>query len=111
MTEFLRSQAQSILVTDFFHVGSVAGQRSYALFVIEIELRVVHLLGFTTNPNGQWTTQMERNLVWELQEAKRSIGFLITDRDAEFTAAYDELLRSDCVETLAAGAGTACEVS
>jgi putative transposase len=99
-SEFLRSQAQSMLATDFFHVDAVNGQRHYALFVIEIERRVVHLLGVTTNPNGRWVTQLARNLVCDLQEAKRSITFLVRDRDAKFTATFDEVLRSEGIETI-----------
>lgn len=99
-SEFLHSQASSMLATDFFHIDSVNVQRHYALFVISIERRVVHLLGVTTNPNGQWVTQMARNLVWDLQEAKRTICFLIRDRDTKFTAAFDEVLRSEGIETV-----------
>jgi transposase InsO family protein len=88
------------LATDFFHVDAVDGQRYYALFVIEIEHRVVHLLGVTTTPNGQWVTQMARKLAWDLQEAKRTIGFLIRDRDTKFTAAFDEVLRGEGIETV-----------
>jgi hypothetical protein len=89
-----------MLATDFFHVDTVSGQRHCTLFVIEIERRVVHLLGVTTNPDGQWITQMARNLVWDLQEAKRTIRFLIRDRDTKFTAAFDEVLRSEGIETV-----------
>jgi len=99
-SEFLRSQARSMLATDFFHVDTVAGQRYYGLFVIEIERRVVHLLGVTTNPNGPWVTQMARNLAWELQEAKCTTRFLIRDRDTKFTAAFDEVLRSEGIDTI-----------
>jgi putative transposase len=97
---FLRSQVHSMLATDFFHIDSVNGHRYYALFVIEIERRVVHLLGVTTNPNGQWVAQMARNLVWDLQDAKRTIRFLIRDRDTKFTAAFDEVLRSEGIKTI-----------
>ena len=97
---YLRSQAQSLLATDFFHVDAVNGQRYYAPFAIEIERRVVHLLGVTTNLNGHWVTQMARNLVWDLEEAKRAIRFLIGDRDTKFTAAFGEVLRSAGIETV-----------
>lgn len=100
-SEFLRSQARSMLATDYFHVDTVAGQRYYGLFVIEIERRVVQLLGVTTNPNGPWVTQMARNLAWELQEAKCTTRFLIRDRDTKFTAAFDEVLRSEGIDTIA----------
>lgn len=99
-SEFLRAQAESMLATDFFHVDTVGGRRFYALFVIEIDRRVVHLLGITTNPNGVWVTQMARNLVFELTEAKRTIRFLIRDRDTKFTAAFDEVLRTEGIETI-----------
>ncbi len=99
-SEFLGSQAQSMLATDFFHIDAVNGRRYYALFVIEINRRVVHFLGVTTNPNGQWVTQMARNLVWDLEEANRAIRFLIRDRDTKFTAAFDEVLRFAGIETI-----------
>jgi len=99
-SDFLRSQAHRVLATDFTPIDAVTGQRYYALFVIEIERRVVHLLGVTTTPNGQWVTQMARKLAWDLQEAKRTIGFLIRDRDTKFTAAFDEVLRAEGIETV-----------
>jgi len=99
-SEFLRTQAQSMLATDFFHVDTVGGRRFYALFVIELDRRVVRLLGVTTNPNGRWVTQMARNLVFDLSEAKLTIRFLIRDRDTKFTAAFDEVLRTEGIETI-----------
>jgi len=71
---------------------------SHAPFVIEIERRVVHLLGVTTIPKHQWVAQIERILVWDLQEAKRTIRFLMRDRDAGFTAPFGEVLRSEGIE-------------
>ena len=68
-TEFIRSQAKTMLATDFFHVDTVFGQRFYGFFVIEIQSRIVHLLAVTASPNGPWMAQMARNLAFELQEA------------------------------------------
>ena len=99
-SDFIRAQANSLLATDFFHVDTVFGQRFYGLFVIEIDTRVVHLLGVTTHPNGVWMAQMARNLVFNLHDSARKVRFFVRDRDAKFTAAFDEVLRSEGITTI-----------
>jgi transposase InsO family protein len=97
---FLSAQAKGIVATDFFHVDTVLLRRYYVLFVIELERRVVHVLGVTTNPNGPWVTQVARNLAADLEEAGRRFRFLIRDRDTKFTASFDEALTSIGVKTI-----------
>jgi hypothetical protein len=57
---FLRAQAQSILAVDFFTVETIALQRLYVLFFIELGSRRVHLAGSTANPTGAWVTHSRR---------------------------------------------------
>ena len=71
---FLRAQAQSMLAVDFFTVETIALQRLYVLFFIELGSRRVHLAGCTANPTGPWVTQQARQFAWTLQERARIVS-------------------------------------
>src|SRR6266542_3683875 len=95
---FLRRQAASLLACDFFTVETVTLRRLYVLFFIELGSRRVHLAGCTTNPSGAWVLQQARNLSFtSLFERTR---FLIHDRESKFTAAFDEVFRSEGIRVI-----------
>jgi transposase InsO family protein len=97
---FLRAQAASMIACDFFTVDTVGLRRLYVLFFIELHCRRVRLAGCTSNPNGSWVTQQARNLMIDLPDRNRPLRFLVHDRDAKFSAAFDEVFRSEGVEII-----------
>jgi putative transposase len=91
--EFLHRQAASIVACDFFTVETAFLRRHYVLFFIEIESRRVHLAGLSANPDGRWVAQQARNL--SFSDALAQPRFVSHDRDAKFTAAFDQIFRTD----------------
>jgi putative transposase len=92
--EFLRSQAQGILALDFFTADLLNGTKVYVLAVIEHGTRRIRILGATEHPVQSRVVQQARNLLMDLEDAGTGVKFVLHDRDASFTAAFDAVVQA-----------------
>jgi transposase InsO family protein len=92
--QFLRSQAQGILALDFFTAYLINGTKAYVLAAIEHGTRRIWILGATEHPVQSWVVQQARNLLMDLEEAGTRAKFVLHDRDASFTAAFDAVFQA-----------------
>ena len=97
---FLRSQAEGIVACDFFTADLLDGTKVYVLAVIEHATRRIRILGSTLHPTGQWTTQMARNMLMDLDGSAATVKFLVRDRGSNFTAAFDSVLADAGIRTV-----------
>jgi putative transposase len=72
--QFLRTQAATMLATDFFHVDcAVTLRRLYCLFVMEAGSCYVHIPGITANPDGLRAVQQVRKPADGLRGSRRRL--------------------------------------
>src|SRR5262249_53185663 len=72
----------------------------YVLFVVEVHSRAMHLVGITAHPTGAWVARQARNLLMDLEEQGHRFRYLIRDRDAKFTAAFDAVFTAAGVDVV-----------
>jgi putative transposase len=100
---FLRSQAHAILACDFFTTTALNGTTYYVFAVIEHATRRIRVLGVTAHPTAEWTTQIAKNLIMDLQDANATVKYLIRDRDSKFTRAFDAVFEAEGLEIITTG--------
>jgi len=81
-------------------VETIALQRLYELFFIELGGRRVYFAGCTVSPTGPWVTQQARQFGWTLQERPGSFRYLIRDRDSKFTRDFDAVFASEGIRII-----------
>jgi putative transposase len=91
---FLQAEATSLLACDFLTVETAFLQRIYVLFFISLATRRIEYVACSANPDGRWVTQQARNLVMQLGD-EQPFRFLVHDRDAKFSHAFDDVFRSE----------------
>jgi transposase len=87
--EFLRSWRWTFFTADLLN-----GTKVYVLAVIEHGTRRIRVLGATESPVQSWVVQQARNLLMDLDDAGLSVKFILHDRDASFTAAFDAVFQA-----------------
>jgi putative transposase len=97
---FVRQHAATMLACDFFTVDTVLLRRLYVLVFICVGTRRIEYVACTSNPDGAWMLQQARNLRMDLDDHSGQPRFLIRDRDAKFTHAFDALFRSGGVRVI-----------
>src|SRR5215472_5907445 len=98
--QFLRSQAEAILASDFFTVEVLDGTQAHVLAVIEHAPRPIRILGVTLHPTGEWTTQQARHPIMDLGGQTQRVKSMIRDRGSNFTAAFDAVLADAGIRTV-----------
>jgi transposase InsO family protein len=87
---FVRNHARETLACDFFVTVTATFRLVYVFVVLEIGTRRILHWNATDHPTTDWTAQQFRSAV----TGDKPYRFLVHDRDAVFSAAVDDTLRS-----------------
>jgi putative transposase len=83
-----------MLALDFFTADLLNGTKVYVLVAIEHGTCRIRILGATEHPIQSWVVQQARNLLMDLEDAKTSVKFVLHDRDASFTTAFNAVFQA-----------------
>ena len=102
-SQFLKLHWDVLAATDFFtvEVSTWHGLVTYyVLVVMELATRRVHIAGITPHPTAAFMQQCARQLTDPYDGFLSGKRYLIHDRDAKFTQAFDTLLKASSVEPI-----------
>jgi transposase InsO family protein len=71
--------------------------------VIEHATRRIHVLGATVHPTAEWSMQMARNALMDLDEHAGRFKFLIRDHGPQFTAGFDAVFHAGDIRIVPTG--------
>jgi len=101
--DFIRSHLETLAAVDFCtaEVWTARGLMTcYVLVFMRIAPRQICISGFTSSPDVNWMKQMARNMTMAGDGILNGCRYLLHDRDAKFSAAFDDILRSAGIEPL-----------
>ena len=101
--EFIRSHMDVLAATDFFtaEVWTKSGLVTYyVLFFMHLATRRVHIAGITPYPDGQWMTQVARNVTMADVGFLSPTRYLIHDRDSKFCASFQLTIEAVGIKTV-----------
>ncbi|MGW3572159.1 hypothetical protein ACWDSL_51345 [Streptomyces sp. NPDC000941] len=102
--DFPRSQADALLVCDFFETVTLSGARMHVLAVIEHSSRRIRILDAIEHPTASWVTQAAKNLVMDLEDVGcGGARFMIQDRDGKFSGMFDGILADAGIAVVLSG--------
>jgi transposase InsO family protein len=97
---FLRQHAAATLACDFLTVETVLLRRLYVLVFICLGSRRIEYVACTSSPESGWMLQQARNLLIDLDDRGRQPRFLIHDRDAKFSRAFDPIFQGEGIRVI-----------
>lgn len=101
--QFLMMHWEVLAATDFFAVEVATWHglvTYYVLFVMDLATRRVQVAGITPHPTAAFMQQCARQLTDPCDGFLLGKQYLLHDRDAKFTQAFDGLLKANGVEPL-----------
>jgi putative transposase len=94
--KFIRLHMNTLVACDFFTqdiITPLGRKVAYCLFFLHLETRRVFLCPATYHPDERWVVQQARNVQMWLDDQGIEARFLLRDRDAKFSRAFDQLFR------------------